>query len=160
MANRTCPQCGTEGPASAHRCKQCFHEHSSRSASWGPVVILGVVAVMTFVAAVAFLFASMGPTDERVLVSAETKSIVIATKYGEDLRTTRIPFSDVVRLEHTPITEGYEVIALTTAGERRAIHAGKEPLYGEAERYGQLMNKPVERMGEIEVPEAPGAGAH
>jgi hypothetical protein len=155
VATRHCPQCGTEAPASALRCKQCFHEYGGRSLSFGPVVVLGVIAVMTFVAAVAFFVAGMGPVDERVLVSAETKSIVIATKYSGGPETQRIPFSDVATLEHRQVTEGYEVVATTTKGESRVIHSGHEPLYMEAERYSAMIGKPYTRVGEIVAPEAP-----
>lgn len=152
MASRHCPQCGTEAPASAQRCKQCFHEYTGRSLSFGPVVVLGVVAMMTFVAAVAFFVAGMGPVDERVLVSAETKSIVIATKFSGGPETQRIPFGNVAKLEHVPVSEGYEVVAVTSSGERRTIHSGREPLYMEAERYSAMIGKPYERIGEVAAP--------
>ena len=153
MASRHCPQCGTEAPASAQRCKQCFHEYGGRSLSFGPVIVLGVVAVMTFVAAAAFLVAGMGPVDERVLVSSETKSIVIATKFSGGPETQRIPFGNVAKLEHSQVTEGYEIVAVTSSGERHVIHSAHEPLYMEAERYSSMIGKPYERIGEVAAPE-------
>jgi hypothetical protein len=159
VATRICPSCGAEAPLSAHRCKQCFHDFATRRMSWGPVLILGVLAVMSFVAALAFVVASMGPVDERVLVSAETKSIVIATKYPSGIDSRRIPFSDVVKLEHTPVAEGFQIVALTSDGDRTVIQSGKEQLYGEAERYSTMMGKTYERIGEVEVPPEESSGS-
>lgn len=155
MATRNCPSCGAEAPLSAHRCKQCFNDFSTRRASWGPVLILGVLAFMSFVAAIAFIVASLGPLDQRVLVSAETKSIVIATKYDSGVETRRIPFTDVVKLQHVPVTEGFNVVAITTDGEHTVIQTDREPLYDKADQYAKMMGKTYERVGEIEIPESP-----
>lgn len=152
MATRNCPSCGAEAPLSAHRCKQCFNDFSTRRMSWGPVLILGVLAVMSFVAAIAFLIAAMGPVDQRVLVSAETKSIVIATKYDAGIETRRIPFTDVVKLQHVPVNDGFNVVAITTDGEHTVIQTGHEPLYDKADQYATMMGKTYERVGEVEAP--------
>lgn len=160
MATRNCPSCGAEAPLSANRCKQCFHDFATRRMSWGPVLILGVLAFMSFVAAFAFVIASMGALDERVLVSAETKSIVIATKYPSGIVPRRIPFTDVMKLEHTPATEGFQIVALTTDGSRTVIQSGKEALHAEAERYAGMMGKPYERVGEGTAEAGGGAGGH
>ena len=150
---KTCPSCGAEVPSSAARCKDCFHDFTAQQGrNWGPIMLLGTIAGMTLIAAVAFFIVALGPTDQLILVDEETKSVVITTQYRQGPSTERIPFSDIVKLEHVSEGGTYSIVAITTDADRKVIMQGtKEPLYLEAERYAKVMEKPLERVGETEV---------
>ena len=157
-----CPTCGCEAPVSAERCKQCFHDYSAtKKRGWGPIILLGVVVGMTFVAAVVFWVVSRQPTDQLILVDQETKSIVITTQYQSGPSTERIPFADVVRIEHVAEGGAFRVVALTADADRKTLMTSDdEPLYAEAERYARVMEKPYERVGSDEELRNKAAGAH
>lgn len=160
--SKTCPSCQAEAPLSATRCKSCFHDFSARRWSFGPAAVFGAMAFMMFLAALLFTVIGTFPVDERVLVSAETNSIVIITKYRSGDTTDRIPFSDVIKLEHGLNNNNYEITAVTLSGERRVIATGSDSLMPKADGFALMMGgKPVERLDEVIVaPEAGQAGAH
>jgi hypothetical protein len=150
---KNCPSCGAEVPASATRCKDCFHDFtaSKKTSYAGPLLVLASIAGMTFVATIVFAIVAMMPTDQRILVDEGTQSVVITTKYRTSVETERIAFSDIIKVEHVASGGEYQIVVVTDDAERKTIMSSrKEPLYSEAEKYAKVMNKPLERVGEDE----------
>ena len=150
---KTCPSCSGQAPLSAARCKECFHEFpAQRKRNYGPLMLLGVLGVLTLGASLVFFLLALQPTDQRILVDEETKSVVITTQYRSGPSAERIPFGDIVKIEHVANGGKYEVVAITTDAERRTLmSSAKEPLYSQAEQYASVMGKPFERVGDDEA---------
>lgn len=146
---KSCPSCGAEVPRSAARCKDCFYDFTAdKKRNYGPLLLLGSLAGMTVVASIVFALLAFMPTDQLILVDQETQSIVITTKYRSGPSTERIAFGDVVKLEHVSESGSFEIIAITTDAERKVLMTSNgAPLYTEAEKYAQMMKKPLERTG-------------
>lgn len=147
MATKTCPSCDAEVPAAAGRCKECFHDFNEIQAkSGGPLVLLGALAAMLSIGAIAFYFIASKPLDQRILVDGETQSVVWTTTYRNGVETTRLEWKDVIKLEHVTSSAGtHQIVAVTTDGDRRTIEVSDEgSLRGTAEHYAKLMDKPLD----------------
>lgn len=151
MSTKDCPSCGAVVPASASRCKDCFHDFTeedlaapSRS---GPVMVLATLAAMATVGAGTLWYIVSQPIEEKISVQEETQSVVKVRKYRNRVESEQLKFTDIVKLEYVLNTGGsHEVIAVTVDGDREVIHSGKTSLRSEAQRYAQLMDKPLEEV--------------
>ena len=85
----------------AFRCKHCFHDFDEKpKKNTGPVVLLGFVAAMAVIGAGTFWWVFHNQSQERIVVDAETQSIVITKTSGSGVDSTRVAFSDVEKVEH------------------------------------------------------------
>ena len=152
MNTKDCPSCGAEVPASATRCKECFHDFTEddlvkRNSMSGPLVLLGAVAAMAVVGAFTLWMITSQPVDERILVDEDTQSVVWTRKFRSGVETERLAFQDVIKLEYVMRSNGgFAVVALTSAGDRKVIHEDDRPLRTEATRYAKLMDKPLDEV--------------
>lgn len=151
MSTKDCPSCGTVVPVSAARCKECFHDFTEddpqKNSSSGPLVLLATLAAMAVVGGLTFWWIASQPVDGRILVDQESQSVVWTQKYRDRVETDRLPFADIVKLEYVlRATGGFEIVAITTAGERRIIEEDSRPLRTEATHYAQVMDKPLEEV--------------
>lgn len=145
-ATKECPSCGTEVPTAATRCKVCFHDFTEEPPpKSSPLILLAAFAIMVLIAAAALGYAVMLPLEKRILVDEGTESIVFVTKYRTGEQTDRLPWSRIGKLEHVVTSDGrFELVAVDLDGERHLIEESSQPLRGNAERYGELMGKPVD----------------
>ena len=145
MATKTCPECGADVPASAARCKECFHDFQEAPTSRvGPLLLLAVFASMSLMGAVVFWVISMRPLEHRVLVDEGTQAVIFTTQYRSGPVTDRLDWSDIVALEYTVEAGEQQIIAITIDGDRRIIQRAEgKPLRPEAERFARVMNKPI-----------------
>ena len=151
MAYKSCPQCGTEAPMTATRCKSCFFDYTSlRGRNWGPIVLLGTLALMPVIAASVFLWVSSRPLETRNIVDPESMSIKFVTTYRSGPTTETVPFADVKEVEHRHISRGsFELAVVTNSGDRKVLASHPtDPLTQQAEQYGELMKKPVVQVDE------------
>ena len=151
MSTKDCPSCGATVPLSATRCKECFHDFTEEpisSSSSGPILLLGTVAAMCVVGAIAFWYIASQPLDRRILVDEGTQSVIWTEKYrGDQVKTERLPFNDIAHIEYVlRSTGGFEVVAVTTTNERRVIEEDSRPLRTEANRYAELMEKELREV--------------
>lgn len=148
MSTKDCPSCGAQVPATATRCKECFHDFTASGQSsfsfLGPLIVLGTLAAMAAVGAIVLLFIFLQPIETHTLVDESTRSIVWTTKYRTGVSTDRLMFDQVVKLEHTGSGGTFQVVAITTNGERKVVLEGEQPLDGEGRGYARLMDKPFE----------------
>lgn len=146
MATKSCPDCGAEVPASAARCKECFHDFSeSKPSKTGPIVLLAALAAMSILGALTFWVISMRPLEERILVDESTEAVIFTTHYRSGPETERLDWGDIASLEHVTTQGGkHRIVAITTTGDRRVIQASEErPLRSDAEHYAEVMQKPL-----------------
>jgi hypothetical protein len=146
-ATKDCPSCGTVVPAAATRCKNCFHDFTEvKSTNYaGPVLLLGAGAVIVLMILAALAFVAMQPVDRSVLVDEQTQSVVFVTKYRTGDVTDRLPWASIGKIEHVMEDGEFSVVAVTFDGDRYSLRESTTAsLAGEAERYGELMGKPVE----------------
>jgi hypothetical protein len=145
MKTKDCPSCGLTVPKSASRCKECWHDFDTpeTTGSWaGPIALLVSFAAMAFVGALVLGFIVMQPTEERILVDQDTRSVVWTTQYRTGIETQRLLWDDILKLEYvTQRTGTYAIKALTTKGDRMVIQEGPSPLRSEASQYAKLMEK-------------------
>lgn len=152
MGYKSCPQCGTEAPMTATRCKSCFHDFSAsaKSRSWGPIVLLATIALMPVIAASVFLWISYRPLETRNIVDPESMSIKFVTTYRGGPTTEFVPFADVREIEHRHLSRGsFELAVITNSGDRKVLATSPtDPLTSQAEQYSQLMKKPFVQVDE------------
>lgn len=144
---KECPSCGTMVPASADRCKECFHDFNeapARSAG-GPIFLLGSVAAMAVVAAGVLWYVTGNPIEEKILVDEETHSVIWTRRYRSGVETERLKWTDVAKLEYVVLASGsFEIAAVGLTGERYIIQESPNPLKTEADHYAQMMEKPLD----------------
>lgn len=147
-STKECPECGAEVPVAASRCKDCFHDFQAppKTNLAGPLLLLGTLAAMTLVGAVALYFALQLPVDHRVIVDEESRSITYITQYRDNTVADRLAWSDISRLEYITSSHGtHQIVAITTQGERWTVEeSDSRPIRSQAEHYAALMNKPLE----------------
>lgn len=150
---KTCPQCGTEAPSSAFRCKQCMYEYGAKKErSWGPILLLATFAVMTLVAGGVFFAASSRALEYSSVVDPETQSIRFVTTYGTGPVTENVRFDRIGRLVHEHLKNGsFEMYIVTTDGDKKLLMSGNEPMTGQVNRYGDMMKKPVEIIDDTQA---------
>ncbi len=152
MSMKECPSCGMDVPVSANRCKECFHDFNEAppKRSWaGPLMLLASLAGMAVVGALTLLFIVSAPVEERILVDEDTQSVVWTRKFRTGIETDRLKFADIDKLEYViQSSGGFEIVALTSGGDRKVIQEGRRPLRSEAAQYSELMNKPLEEVDE------------
>ena len=150
---KTCPQCGTEAPSSAFRCKQCMYEYGAKKGrSWGPILLLATFAVMTLVASGVFFVQSRRALEYSSVVDPETQSIRFVTTYGSGPVTENVRFDRIGRIVHEHMKNGsFEMYVVTTDGEKKLLLSGLEPMTGQVTKYGEMMKKPVEMIDETKA---------
>lgn len=145
---KECPACGTMVPASAARCKECFHDFNEAPparTNGGPILLLVVGAAMAVIAAGVLWYVTSKPLEERILVDEETHSVIWTRKYRSGIETERIAWSDVAKLEYAILASGrFEIAAIGLDGHRYIIQEGGSSLKSEANHYSQLMEKPLD----------------
>lgn len=153
MATKTCPSCGADVPTAANICKHCFHDFNEvvEKKSNPLVILLGFLVAMAIVGSAVFAHLYYYNAAERIVVDAETQSIVITRTTAAKTTTDRIDFSDVQKIEH--IMGGdqamFEVVAVTGDGERYIIKTSDAPLHGHAEHIASVVDKPLEEIRNI-----------
>ena len=154
MSTKTCPSCGADVPSFATVCKHCFHNFTAVAPrKTNPVVILlGFMVAGAVIGAAVFAHVYYNHAAERIVVDAETKSIVITRTTAAKTSTNRVDFAEVSRVEYVMggDSAAFEVVAITSEGERIVIQADEQPLFGEAEKYAQVMgNKPLDEVKNV-----------
>ena len=147
---KSCPSCHAEVPASAARCKTCFHDFKAKKArNLGPVLLLASFTSMTLIGAVVFAVVTMQPVDTRILVDQETKSVIVTTKYRTGPVTKRIPWDDVAKVQYVTTSEGkFNIVVVTRSNESEVIQASDEPMASDAAKYATMIGKPLEQVDE------------
>jgi hypothetical protein len=151
MDTKTCPSCGTEVPTAASRCKVCFYDFDAEAQTKSnPLVgLLALLAGMALMVAGTFYYISSQPTEQRILVDESSRTIQWVSQFQDgSLKTDRLAFDDVSKLEYVITNTGdFEIIAITHTGDRKQVQFDPDkPLRGQAEKYAELMQKPLEMV--------------
>lgn len=154
MATKTCPSCGEEVPVVAARCKSCFYDFNEEpeTRKSGTMGLLVLFAAMALVGMGVFYYLHTQVAAERVVVEAETQTIIITRKSAAKTEATRIDFADVKRLEYVlgGETATYEIVAVTSDDNRYILKASNDtPLDGPAEQYARTVKKPLEQVKNV-----------
>lgn len=154
MANKTCPSCGESVPAAASRCKHCFHDFNEVAPrkNFSLVGFLAFLLVLATLGAGTMAYVYYSQVQEKIVVDAETQSIVFTRTTTSKTTTERLAFADVVKIEHVlgGETATFEVVAVTAKGERYIINQSSEgTLRGYAEHIAAVMDKPMEDVKKI-----------
>ena len=147
MSTKTCPSCSIEVPIDADRCKECFHDFSEapKKSATGPLFLLASFAAMAVVGSLVLLYIVRQPHEQRILVDEETHQIVWTTQYREGVTTETLAWDQIGKLEYEIGRTGTNrVLAVTLDGERKVVKQSTGPLKTDADRYSQLMEKPLE----------------
>ena len=145
MQKIDCPSCGAEVPAVAYRCKHCFHDlKAEKKVNNGPLVFLGLLALMSIIGAGTLGAIVSFPTSENILVDEESKSIIFTRQYTVGSpQTERLPFTNISNMEHVIQANGtYSVVAVLNDGSRRDLATAKRSQKGATEKYARMMSKP------------------
>lgn len=149
MEMKTCPSCGTDVPVAASRCKSCFYDFDEAPTSGGgsgPMILMVLAALMVGIAAFTFNWMASQPTEERTLVDQETQTIQWIRQFKDGtIQTDQLPWGDILKLEYvTTSTGNFEIWAITSNDRKRFAYDANKPLHSLAEKYSQLMSKPLE----------------
>jgi len=153
VATKTCPACGAEVPQVAQRCKHCFHDFDETPVKKrGLVILLGFVAMMAIFGASTLAWVFYFSVAEKIVVDAETQSIVISRTSATDTSTERVPFASIEKIEHVMGGENamFEVVAVTSDGKRYIVkQSGDAPLLGDAEHIAAVVGKPMVQVKNV-----------
>ena len=150
MSKKTCPSCGAMVPTEATRCKHCFHEFGSdapKKKTGGLLLLLGTIAAMACVGAVAMYYVVNHQAVKRnVVIDQETASVIWTRTSSQGTETDRLPFAEIKEIEL--VVGGkratWEVFAVTIGGDKKLLHSSSEgTLEGYAEHISHVMEKPV-----------------
>lgn len=151
-ATKSCSACGAVVPDAARRCKECFHDFREvKKRKMGiPTGPLAAVAFMAVTAAGVLSWVTSFPTDERILVDAQTRTVQWIRQYQDGrLETERLAFDAVGKVEYVAGGAGeFQIVAITSTGDRKIIESGSSgELAFRAESYARMMQKPLEIVG-------------
>jgi hypothetical protein len=154
VANKTCPSCGESVPAAAARCKHCFHDFHEAPVKKGiPLVgIFAFLLVLGLMGAGTMAWVYHAQVQEKIVVDAETQSVIFTRTTATKTTTERVAFADIVKVQHVLGGENatFEVVAITSKGERYIINESSEgTLRGYAEHIAAVMDKPLEDVKTI-----------
>ena len=151
MNTKTCPACSAEVPASASRCKTCFHDFVAATPSTGsrlgPLALRAALAAMSLVAVVSLLIVLQYPLGQKILVDEATRSVITITRYRTGNQTERVKWADIESIAYLEQVGSYEVAAVTADGTLHTIERSATPIKGAAQRYSELMGKPIDERG-------------
>lgn len=156
METKTCPSCGADVPAVANRCRHCFHDFHVKAPARGrgAASFVAALAGMAVVSAATFWWMSQQPTDTQILVDGSSRTIQWVQQFQDgDLKTDRVAFDDVVRVEYRVSGMGDNEIAVVLAdGGRKVVEARRnQNLQLKAEEYAKLIGKPLELKDETKA---------
>ena len=156
METKECPSCYADVPAVAGRCKYCFHDFNEEppKKSNNFIGLLVLLLSLVVIASGTFYYVSYGMKSERILVDAETQSIVVTRTSGSGTTTERVNFVDIEKVEYVMggDTKTFEVVAVTSNGDRYLIQAsGDKPLKGHAEHIAAVIDKPLVEIRNIKT---------
>lgn len=156
METKNCPSCGADVPAVANRCRHCFHDFTVKPTprGRGAASIVAVLAGMAVLSALTFWWMSQQPTDTRILVDGGSRTIQWVQQFEDgDLKTDRVAFDDVARVEYRVSGMGDSEIAVVLAnGDRKVIETRRnQNLQLKAEEYAKLIGKPLELNDETKA---------
>jgi hypothetical protein len=148
MSTKEGPSCGAEVPVGATRCKECFHDFSEKRSggmAWlGPLIVLATIAAIAVSGSLILLFIWSQPVEVRALVDEETRSVIWTTTYRTGVTTDRLMFDQVAKIEHTGNGGTFQVVAVTTDGQRKVITESDHPMDSDGRHYADMMKKPFE----------------
>jgi ribosomal protein L40E len=154
MEMKECPSCGAEVPAVASRCKHCFHDFNEvpvkKSSNLIGLLIL-LVALGT-IGAGTFSYLYYFNAAEKIVVDAETRSIVITRTSAKGTSSERVNFDEIQKVEYVMGGKSatFEVVAITGSGSRYIIQSsGDKPLKGHAEHIAHVIDKPLVEIRNI-----------
>lgn len=145
MATKTCPNCGAEVPTVAKLCRDCFHDFTVvKPPNNGPLILLGLITAMSVLGALTLGWISSVPTDERIQVNGETRTVNFVRQYTTGVKTEKIPFDQITALEHVVDGGGiFRVIAIQADGTRVPLKVSRERSQKTiTEKWAELMGKP------------------
>lgn len=121
---------------------------STETTSGSPMYLLIALAAMAVLGAITFWFVSQRPLSETMLMDEQTRSIIFTAEYRTGARADRLPWADIVKLQHiTTSAGGFEIVAIKADAEKVVIkESSKKPLHGDAEHYAQMMGIPLEQV--------------
>lgn len=156
MATKFCPSCNAEVPAAAQRCKHCFHDFEAEGVEArkrsGMVGLLIFVLVLLLIGIGTAAWLAGTQRSERVVVDAETKSVVFTKTTAAGTQTERVSWEHIERLEHL-IGGGdamYQIVAVMDDGKMRVLkQSEEEDLSGEAKHMAKVVGKPFSEVNKV-----------
>lgn len=160
MDTKNCPSCGAEVPASASRCRHCFHDFTAAPPrrSGGMLALLGAIAGMSVVGVVTFWWLSQQPTDTQILVDGSSRTVQWVQQFQDGrLATDRVSFDEVVKVEYRIGRMGdNEISVILGNAERKVVESKRnQGLQLKAEEYARVIGKPLEVRDETDAATAP-----
>ena len=156
METKECPSCYADIPVVASRCKHCFHDFNEEppKKTNNLVGFLGLLLLLVAIGSATFYYVSQDLEQERILVDAESQSIVVTRTSGKGTTTERVNFADIEKVEYIMggETRTFEIVAVTSHGDRYIIQAsGDKPLKGHAEHIAAVIDKPLVEIRNIKT---------
>ena len=153
MDTKTCPECGTEVPEVANRCKECFHDfsHVPQSKALSNITfLLSLLAIMSLIGTATLWYVRDSAEVVNITIDAETSSIIFAkTLADQQSKTQRIRFEDIAQIEY--ITGGniatYVIEIITISGDRLLYAKSNDaPLLKTANHINLVTKRPLKEI--------------
>lgn len=152
MKMKDCPSCAATVPAVARLCKHCFHDFQAVPEKKSSNNFIGLLVLLVLLGAMgAGTFGYIYSTNaaEKIVVDAETQSLVITRTTASGTTTNRVNFADVTKVEYVKEPGEFKIVAVTTKDERFLIQLSGKPIDGHAEHVAAVIDKPMVEVNNL-----------
>jgi hypothetical protein len=146
MMTKDCPSCAATVPAVARLCKHCFHDFQAepvKKSSNNFIGFLGLLVLFGVIGTATFGYIYSTNAAEKIIVDAETQSLVITRTTARGTTTNRVNFTDVAKVEYVKAAGKFEIVAVDTDGDRYTIQVSNKPIDGHAEHVAAVIDRPM-----------------
>ena len=142
--NQPCPNCGSNIPYYAFRCKHCFHDlQTSTKNRKTPVALFAGLFVLGLVAMQMTQYIAESRESTNYVFDQESSAMLIMQKTKKGLNADRLPFTKINSIEH--VTGGeqamYEIWVSTGNGDRFLVNKSQSPLTQQGQSTARLIGK-------------------
>ena len=151
MKMKDCSSCGATVPAVARLCKHCFHDFQAvpEKKSNNLIGFLVLLIVLGGMGAATFGYIYNNNAAEKLVVDAETQSLIITRTTASGTTTNRVNFSDIGQVEYVMSPGEFLIVAVTNDGGRYTIQQSDKPIDGHAEHVAHVIDRPMVEVNNL-----------
>ena len=153
MKMKDCPSCGAMVPTVARLCKHCFHdlqaEPPKKTTSNTIIGFLALLIILGGMGTATFSYIYNTNAAEKIVVDAETQSLVLTRTTASGTTTTRVNFADITKVEYVKSPGEFSVVAVTKTDDRYTIQISGKPIDGQAAHVADVIDTPMVEVNNL-----------
>jgi len=153
MKMKDCPSCAATVPAVARLCKHCFHDFEAevpkKSNSNTLIGFLAMLVLLGGIGTAMFSYLYENQAAEKMVVDAETQSLVLTRTSARGTTTTRVNFADITKVEYVKSPGEFSVVAVDKNDDRYTVQISGKPIDGHAEHIANIIDTPMVEVNNL-----------